>query len=216
MTVMEEALNNLKLVLTSPRPRAPGTLISYLQTGKTFLLWSGAMLPPTDNDFRRYFVHRRSQGIAERTLTKEFVQLQKLAMANEWEWPFTGDDRPISDEDASQPAFSPEEIETLVKARDEYDHQELFYLAISTTWGRRREEMLRIQKRDYNEESIKFKVAKQRKGKTVSEKLIPEEIRDILLQYHPNISGSTPPQTYFTGSWTSQGWGDERAGVSIQ
>jgi len=213
MAMFEEALDNLKLVLSSPRPRAQGTLISYTQTAKVFLLWLGKMMPPTDKDFRRYFVHRRSQGIKERTLTKEFVQLEKLAFANGWDWPFTKLDRPLSDEDAFQPSFSPDEIEVLIKARGEYDNQELFYLAISTTWGRRREEMVRIRKKDYNEESIKLNTAKQRTGKAVVEKLIPEEIKDILAQYHPNISGINTPSYIFyrimdkSGLGQRKGWG---------
>jgi integrase len=183
---MNEAVENLKLVLTSPRERAKGTLTSYLQTAKSFLDFLGDGVPPSDKDFRRYFLHRRDQGITERTLRKEFVQLKKLAEANSWPWPFTSDDTPVPEEEPFAPAFTPEEIRTLIEAQDKYSKGERFYLAVSTTWGLRREEMLRIRKRDYNETTIKIKTAKR--GRRV-EHLIPDEIKPILQAYHPKLRG---------------------------
>jgi len=192
---MQTELENLKLVLTSPRERAPGTITSYLQTGKTFLEFLGKRQMPTGKDdaakteagrtLRRYFLHRREDGKSERTLAKEFVQLHKLAEANDWPWPFTSDDRPVAEEEPFAPAFTPEEIETLIKAREEYSKGECFYLAVSTTWGLRREEMVRIRKRDYNEQTIKIKTAKH--GRRV-EHMIPEEIYPLLLNYHPSLT----------------------------
>ena len=183
---VNEPLENLKLVLTSPRERAKGTLTSYLQTAKRFLDFLGNNQQPTDKDFRRYFLHRRDQGITERTLRKEFVHLKKLAAANDWPWPFTSDDTPAPEEEPFAPAFTPEEIQTLIKAQDKYSKGERFYLAVSTTWGLRREELLRIRKRDYNETTIKIKTAKR--GRRV-EHLIPDEIKPILQNYHPRLKG---------------------------
>ncbi len=195
---MQTALENLKLVLTSPRERAKGTIISYLQTAKVFLEFSGDGQMPTGKDdtaiaeasriFRRFFIHRREQDISERTLTKEFIQLKKLADANNWPWPFTSDDRPVAEEEPFAPAFMPEEIETLIKARDEYSQGELFYVAVSTTWGLRREEMVRIRKRDYNEQTIKIKIAKQKGRALRVEHIIPDEINAILQKYHPKLN----------------------------
>ncbi len=182
---MNKAIENLKLVLSSPRERAKGTISSYLQTAKGFLEFMGDGDQPSDKDFRRYFVYRRENGIGDRTLAKEFVQLKKLAKANDWPWPFTSDDRPVAEEEPFAPAFTPEEIQTLIKARDEYSEGERFYLAVSTTWGLRREEMVRIRKRDYNETSIKIKTAKR--GRRV-EHLIPDEISSILQNYHPKLT----------------------------
>jgi integrase len=184
---MNEALENLKLVLTSPRERAPGTITSYLQTAKTFLEFLGDGGQPTDKDFRRYFLYRREKDISERTLTKEFIQLKKLAEANNWPWPFTSDDRPVAEEEPFAPAFTPEEIETLIKARDEYSKGELFYLAVSTTWGLRREEMVRIRKRDYDAQTITIKIAKQKKKVVRLRHIIPDEINPILQDYHPRL-----------------------------
>jgi len=195
---VETELENLKLVLTSPRERAKGTIVSYLQTGRVFLEFLGDRQLPTGKDetaaaeagriFRRFFLHRREQGISERTLTKEFIQLKKLADSNSCPWPFTSDDRPVAEEEPFAPAFMPEEIETLIRARDKYSKGELFYVAVSTTWGLRREEMVRIRKRDYNEQTIKIKIAKQKGRALRVEHVIPDEINPILQDYHPHLT----------------------------
>ncbi|MBA7652117.1 hypothetical protein ES703_59946 [subsurface metagenome] len=193
-----EALDNLRLVLTSPRERAQGTIQSYLQTGKIFISWLEDIKMPTGESeeamreagqtFRRYFLYRREHGISERTLAKEFVQLNKLATANNWPWPFIADDRPVDEEEPFAPAFTPEEIQTLIKARDEYSKGEKFYLAISTTWGLRREEMVRVRKRDYDEQTITIKIAKQKKKALRLRHMIPDEINPILQNYHPHLT----------------------------
>ena len=195
---MQTELENLKLVLTSPRERAKGTIVSYLQTAKVFLEFLGDRQMPTGKDntavaeagriFRRFFLHRREHGISERTLTKEFIQLKKLADSNNCPWPFTSDDRPVAEEEPFAPAFMPDEIETLIRARDEYSKGELFYLAVSTTWGLRREEMVRIRKRDYNEQTIKIKIAKQKGRALRVEHVIPDEINPVLQNYHPHLN----------------------------
>lgn len=192
---MQVELENLKLILTSPRERAKGTLTSYLQTAKVFLNFlDGTEMPKGDDAlalreaariFRQFFLHRRETGIGERTLAKEFVQLNKLAVANGWPWPFTSDDRPVTEEDAFAPAFTKEEIEAIIMAREKYSKAEAFFVAVSTIWGLRREEMVRIHKRDYNNQTIKIKTAKH--GRRV-EHVIPEAISSILQAYHPRLS----------------------------
>lgn len=194
---MENALENLRLILTSPRERARGTIVSYLQTAKTFLTFlgeNGGKVPTGSEDeakreagliFRRFFIYRRESGISERTMAKEFVQLNKLAVANNWPWPFTADDRPIDEEEPFSPAFMPGEIQTLIMAQGEYSKGERFYLAVSTIWGLRREEMIRIRKRDYNDLTIKIKTAKH--GRRV-EHLIPDNVNQILQDYHPKLT----------------------------
>jgi len=87
--------------------------------------------------------------------------------------------------------LSPEEIEVLIKARDKYTKGERFYLAVSTTWGCRREEMIRIRKRDYNTDTITIKIAKQKKKTTRVQHIIPSEIKPILLSYHPKLKTAT-------------------------
>jgi len=88
VVILHPALENLKERLSSPRLKAKSTISTYLETSARFLSSLGKDREPTENDFRRYFTRRRRQGISERTLRKEFVQLKKLTIANSWSWPF--------------------------------------------------------------------------------------------------------------------------------
>ena len=178
---MDIALEKLKERLSSPRLRAPGTIRTYLETGERFMNWLGEK-EPTDSDFRQYFIYRREQGISERTLKKEFFHLKKLALANSWDWLFVAEDTPFSEEEPVAPALMPDDIKKLIKAQHLYLKSERFYLAVSTTWGCRREELARIRKRDYNTESILIRTAKH--GPRVRH-LIPDVLKPIFEAYHP-------------------------------
>jgi len=179
---MGSALENLKERLSAPRLRAPGTIQTYLETAGRFLAWLPDGKEPTDSDFRRYFIYRREHEISERTLRKEFFHLKKLALANSWPWSFTADDTPFSEEEPVAPALMPDDVERLIKARDLYLKSERFYLAVSTTWGCRREELARIRKRDYDTESLLIRTAKH--GRRVRH-LIPDILKPIFEAYRP-------------------------------
>jgi len=184
---METTLENLKERLSAPRLRAPGTIQTYLEIAKLFLDRLGDK-EPTESEFRRYFIHRREQEISERTLRKEFFCLKKLALANGWEWSFTADDTPYSEEEPTAPAFLPEVVEKLIKAQHLYLKRDRFYLAVSTTWGCRREELARIRKRDYDAETILIRTAK--KGRRVRH-LIPDVFKPVFEAYHPKTHTPT-------------------------
>jgi len=185
-------LQKLHLRLTSPRLRAPGTLTTYLGTGARFLSFLGSSAKNvTPDDFRRYFTQRRQNEISERTLQKEFFILKKLAQANQWEWPFVKEDTPYVEEEAEGVSLSPDTIELLIKAHPLYTKPEKFYLAISTTFGCRREELHRINKRDCNIEYITIFTAKHGKKKKHP---IPDVLKPLLDAYRPsthNVSSLT-------------------------
>ncbi len=183
----EIALENLKERLSAPRLRAPGTIQTYLEIAKRFLDRLGDK-EPTESEFRRYFINRREQEISERTLRKEFFCLKKLALANGWEWTFTADDTPFSEEEPFAPALMPEVVEKLIKAQHLYLKGDRFYLAAATTWGPRREELARIKKRDYDTETILIRTAK--KGRRVRH-LIPDVLKPIFEDYHPKVHTPT-------------------------
>lgn len=187
-TTLPPSVENLLLTLSSPRERAKGTIDSYLLTATNFIRFAGNDTEPGEKELRKYFLHRRNSGINDRTLRKEFVQLKKLYLSNHWTWPFTRDDQPQPEEKANAPAFTLEEIGTLILGRGEYSKMENFCLAVSTTWGLRREEILRIRKRDYNEEIITIKLAKRRGGTSTIQHIIPEEIKPIFPDCHPRLT----------------------------
>jgi integrase len=179
---MKAELENLTLVLSSPRPRAPTTLKTYLSTAKDFLTWLGKRVPPTETDLRKYFIKRRADGLSEATLATVFNRLKKLYQANHWPWPMVKEDRPESNEPENTPVFTPEEVEQLIAHRSLYTKAECFYLAIATTFIVRRIELARIQKRDIKDQTIRIQTAK--KGKALTH-LIPPEIASFLQDYHP-------------------------------
>ena len=179
---LHPAFENLVERLSSPRLRAPGTLASYLGTGANFLSGLKDNQDPTDSDFRRYFIRRRQQGISERTLRKEFSHLKKLAIANNWPWPFDSDDIPYPEEEPQLPVLKQAEVEQLIKARAKLSSAERFYLAVATTWIVRREELSRIKKRDYDGETFIIHTAKHGKG---AKHLIPDALKSIFADYRP-------------------------------
>jgi len=202
---LNDYVENLKLVLSSPRQRRPGTITSYVQTAKTFLAWlDGDVIPPANYDgamekvnvvFRRYFLWRREKKISERTLMKEFSHLQKLALANNWPWPFTDNDKPVSEEEPYAPALLPDQIEQMIRSYDVLTRAERFYLALSTTWGCRREDMAEISHKDYNETEIGIMIAKRRKK---IKHLVPEEIRPVLGNFKAQRRTPTSLSIMFT------------------
>ncbi|MBA7590124.1 hypothetical protein ES708_32226 [subsurface metagenome] len=76
----------------------------------------------------------------------------------------------------------PDDIEKLIKAQHLYLKMEIFYLAVSTTFGCRREELARIRKRDYDNNSILIRTAKH--GRRVRH-LIPDVLKPIFEAYRP-------------------------------
>ena len=176
-------LDNLELVLTSPRKRAPGTLASYLCTARTFLTWlDDGHISPTDKDLRRFFMERERAGILTSSRSVHFVQIKKLFEANEWGWPFKKEDRPISEDTPTAPALTEEEVMDLILSRGDFSKMENFYLALSVTFGLRAEEMRRVTARDIKDNTIFIRTAKHGQQKI---QLIPEEIRPIIDDYRP-------------------------------
>ncbi|MBA7629084.1 hypothetical protein ES703_36582 [subsurface metagenome] len=179
---MQTELENLKLVLTSPRPRAPSTLTGYLSIANQFLTWLGDRIPPDEMDLRRYFVYRREQGISEGSLRTYFAVLQKLYAANHWDWPLVQGDRPEAPEETRERAFTKEEIAELIKKRELYSKGECFYLAVATIYAPRRIELARINKSAIKENTIRIETAKKGEKRT---HLIPDEIMPYIEAYHP-------------------------------
>jgi hypothetical protein len=179
---MQTELENLKLVLMSPRPRAPSTLTNYLSIAGQFLTWLGNRLPPGEMDLRRYFLHRRDEGISDSSLRTTFAVLQKLYRANHWKWPLEKEDRPDLSSEVTTPAFTREEVEQLIQKRELYSKGERFYLAIATIYAPRRIELARIKKRDIKGNTIYIDTAKGGEKRT---HLIPDEIVPYIEAYHP-------------------------------
>jgi len=135
------AIDHLKKRLQSPRLRAPGTIKIYTQTARIFMNWLSHSPPATSTDFRAFYTWRRENGISERSLRTEYFQIKKLAEANGWTWDFIKEDTPVSKTKAFAPSHSIDDIKKIIALRDVLTKSERFYLACSTTWGCRREEL---------------------------------------------------------------------------
>lgn len=181
-TAQNNALDNLRLVLTSPRPRAPRTLTGYLSVANQFLSWLGDRIPPDELDLRRYFLKRHDEGICEGSLRTEFAVLKKLYRANHWDWPLAPEDRPEAPSEMNTPAFTRGEVEQLIKNRELYSRGECFYLAVATIFAPRRIELARIRKRDIKDNTLYIDTAKHGEKRT---HLIPDEIMPHIEAYRP-------------------------------
>jgi len=180
--VTTEPLENLKLVLTSPRRRAPDTLTTYLSIANQLLTWLGNRIPPDELDLRRYFAQRREEGISDNSFRTWFQALKQLYEANRWEWPLKSTDRPEASEVVGKPPFTKEEVIKLISKREEYTHNECFYLALATIYCPRRIELARITGKSIKDNTIYIETAK--KGRKITH-LIPDEIMPYIKAYHP-------------------------------
>lgn len=222
---LPEPLENLKLRLSSPRLRAPGTIKTYLETAERFLRSVDGVDKPSDNDLRRYFLERRQNGISERTLKKEFFHLKKLCQANNWfpekqdNWPFQKEDTPFPEDEVSSVGLAIAVLEKLIAARGRYTDRERFYLAVSTTFGCRRVELANLEKRSIAEEAIEMptpamtvfiKTAKH--GRPVKH-FIPPELQKVFDAYRPRKHQPEALSTIFkricrkAGVEHKSGWG---------
>ncbi len=184
-----EAIEKLKERLSSPRLKAPGTIIAYTQTAERFLKTLKRPGAPTPSDLRQYFIMRRKLDIGERTLQKEFAALKKLCEANGWEWPFKKEDVPYFKDEGVQPAQTEANINKMIAARDELSKVECFYLAVASTFGCRRVELTRLRKRDYDNEEIALHLKGLEKTKI---HMMPPVLLPIMNGYHPD---ATDPST---------------------
>lgn len=191
---MVEALENLNLALTSPKMRAPGTRSSYLTGGRDVLTWLGDRIPPSEQDLRRYFAEKRKAGMGEGSLRTRFAQVKKLCESNRWDWPFTNDDRPDAPTEVKAPAFTEEEVATLIRNRLKYTVRERFYLALATVLGVRREDMARVSRKDIKGNTIFIRTA--HKG-IPRWHLIPDEIMPVITAYKPKAHTPSPLSAMF-------------------
>ena len=139
-------------------------------------------MPPGEMDLRRYFLHRRDEGISEGSLRTTFAVLAKLYKANHWDWPLESGDRPEAPSETNAPAFTREEVEQLIQKRELYSKGECFYLAIATIYAPRRIELARVKKQHIKGNTIFIDTAKGGEKRT---HLIPDEILPYIEGYHP-------------------------------
>jgi len=123
-------------------------------TGKTrslYLRYAGNFLEDVKGDFERekidkYLAHLRRQKYSDGSINLMFRIVRTLFSRNDLEWPFNRGESPQIREDKIQaPALDPDVIgEMITKIKKEGDLDEKAFLAISTTYGTRRIEMVEL------------------------------------------------------------------------
>ena len=161
-------IDKLLLDLTAFNPRSKSTLVQYKRISTHFL--DKASSPPTRGDVLSYIAEKKAQAY------KSFCYfiLRRLFTANEWEWPFPPRSAPQIREQ-NQVKMPLEMIGDIVQASGRLTSQQLFYLAISTTFGLRRAELASLTKENLIEDGtvLSFPTVK---GGAHRMHVIPEQI----------------------------------------
>lgn len=168
--------------MNGTQEKAGITMTHYKETWRSFLKFVAKKDTFDSTDVDRYMAHRRKNGISPRTLGTEFFQLKALYLCNGLDWPFLKYDVPRSKEEAKKPTMQPQDLKLLILAQDKYTNAEKFYLAICSIFAARREAMARINKRDYDDQTILIRAVHG--GRSVKH-AIPPEIAPILKNCWP-------------------------------
>jgi len=123
-------------------------------------------------------------------LSSFFKRMRRLGLIKE-DYPISSEDlpKPAGFLEIRRPSFRKEEVLQLIGfAKQSGSQREKAYLALATTYGLRREELLRLRKQDIGERLL----IRTAKGGEPREHLIPEEIRPYLSFDFDRIKSSNP------------------------
>ncbi len=158
--------------------------------------YATSFLEYTKGDFDRasidkYIAHLRRQKYSDGSINLMFRIVRTLFSRNNMDWPFNRGESPQIREDQIQaPALDPDVIgEMISKIKKEGDPDEKAFLAISTTYGTRRIEMVGLIADDIHikDRTIHITTAKHGRERT---HMIPEEIAPYLAEYDFSIKRS--------------------------
>ncbi len=187
---IKAVLEEMRKRMTGTNPRAGGTISTNIDTAQRFLRWLGKV-KFARSDVDRYISHRRTQGISETTIRREFFNIHNIAIIQGLPWEFTKFDvprKPKGEDVTTHPALRPEQVEQLIAAQEKYSNAERFYLAISTTFACRRRALALIRKRDHDENTILIRAVH---GSNAVRHLIPEILKPLFEKYPPKEHSET-------------------------
>jgi hypothetical protein len=129
------------------------------------------------DDVVRYLCHLREQGYRQSSINVMVRPVKLLAQIQGWSFPRLAMPK-VRDGDVSRPILSHDEVCLMVKrGKEVLSARELAYLALSTTYGLRREELSSLGR-------IDGKVTVNTvKGGPVTTHVVPDEIRPYLAGY---------------------------------
>lgn len=120
----------------------------YAAVAEAFIRWLSGKQPEM-TDVHAWIKHRKAAGYRSGTLRKEWGILQRLYTVNGIPWEAKRGEAPIiNEDDLWHPRLDPEDIRAMIQAARACTrplgpiHQS--FLCLSTIWGLRREEMVRM------------------------------------------------------------------------
>lgn len=124
------------------------------------------------SDVIRYLADLRERGFKQNTINVQLAPLKLLAQVQGWGFPKLAMRR-VNVDEIWRPVFSKDEVSLMIsRGKEVLMPRELAYLALSTTYGLRREEMCRLEGGELVG-SIKVRTAK---GGPVTTHIIPDEL----------------------------------------
>ncbi|MBA7465026.1 hypothetical protein ES707_00187 [subsurface metagenome] len=157
----------------------------YLSYAQNFLAYADSLDKET---VTKYLAKLKRQGKKPGTINFAFRVIRRVFVVNKRDWPFRrGEAPPITQRDEHKPALDPELIKVMIKAaKDGKLHaDEALALALSTTYGLRREEMCNLEPRDVDLKQNTIFISTIKHGRQRYH-LIPPEIKPYLAEHDFN------------------------------
>jgi len=151
----------------------------YLSYAGGFLDYANSL---DKENINNYIKKLKRQGRSPGTLNFAFRVIRRLFAVNGLDWPFRrGEAPPIGQRDEIKPALDPEVIKTMIQtAKDDgLNNDESCFLALSTVYGLRREEMYNLVSKDIDFKGNTIFISTVKSGRQRYH-LIPPEIKPYL------------------------------------
>ncbi len=154
----------------------------YVSYARNFLNSADAL---DKGSINKYLAKLKNQGKAAGTINFAFRVIRTLFNANKLDWPFRRGEGPqIGQRDEYKPALDPELIKIMIEAAKDgrLDSAPACFLALSTTYGLRREEMCNLEPADLDFETNTVFISTVKSGRERYH-LIPPEVK-LYLERH--------------------------------
>lgn len=151
----------------------------YLSYAKSFLDYADSL---DKENINNYIKKLKRQGRSPGTLNFAFRVIRRLFAVNGLEWPFRRGEAPqIGQREEVKPALDPEVVKAMVQAAKDnvLDSDEACFLALSTVYGLRREEMYNLTSKDIDFKGDTIFISTVKSGRQRYH-LIPPEIKPYL------------------------------------
>lgn len=131
----------------------------------------------TREDLTLFLGHMRKKGLCQNTIYKNLKAIKLLAKIQEWAFPVLSMRR-VRDAEVNRPIFTKDEVMSLIlNGKRLLTPPQLCFLALSTVYGLRRVEMVRLQPANLTASTITVNTAKEGPKTT---HLVPPEIAPYL------------------------------------